>query len=82
MKAVRTVVLTLLVIGVYILHQDFWNWHDKSLVLGFLPKGLAYHAGYSVLAAVMMSILVKFAWPQRLEESVPETAESQSEDAH
>jgi len=74
--------LALLVVAVYILHQDFWNWHDKTLVLGFLPKGLAYHAGYSVLAAVMMAILVRFAWPGRLEQSVSDSPESPNEAAH
>ena len=75
-------ILVLLVAAVYLLHQDFWNWHDKSLVLGFMPKGLAYHAGYSFLAALMMWLLVKFAWPEELERSVPETSESAFEAAH
>ena len=26
------------------LHQDSWAWDDQSLVLGFMPIGLAYHA--------------------------------------
>jgi hypothetical protein len=66
--------LTLMVIGVYVLHQDIWNWHDRTLVLGFLPIGLAYHAGFSLLAAVMMAVLVRYAWPGHLEEEVPEEA--------
>ena len=60
--------LTLLVAVVYLLHQDFWNWKRiEPLVLGFLPIGLAYHVGYSVLAAVTMAVLVRFAWPRDLE---------------
>ena len=48
MKAARNVFLTLLVIAVYVLHQDFWNWKKaQPLVFGFLPPGLAYHAGFS-----------------------------------
>ena len=69
--------LTIMVVGVYLLHQDNWNWHDKTLVFGFLPIGLAYHAGFSVLCAIMMWLLVKFAWPSQIEERVadlPETA--------
>jgi Protein of unknown function (DUF3311) len=62
--------LALLVAAVYVLHQDFWNWNDKSLVLGVLPVGLAYHAFYACLAATMMFILVKFAWPAKLEAEV------------
>jgi len=64
----KPVLLTLLILGVYILHQDFWNWKiAEPLVLGFLPIGLAYHAGYSILAAILMAILVKVAWPKHLE---------------
>jgi hypothetical protein len=67
----KKLLLFLLVVGVYVLHQDNWNWKDDSLMFGFLPKGLAYHAGYSVLAAVMMAVLVKFAWPKHLENVKP-----------
>ena len=37
------------------------------MIFGFLPVGLAYHAAYSVLCAVMMAMLVKVAWPKHLE---------------
>ena len=58
----------LLILGVFLLHQDFWNWtRAEPLVLGFLPVGLAYHAAYCVLAAVAMWLLVKFAWPGALD---------------
>jgi hypothetical protein len=73
MNPVRKLVLTLLIIGVYVLHQDLWNWKKaQPLVFGFLPPGLAYHAGYSILAAITMAILVKFAWPAHLENVQPE----------
>ena len=74
--------LVLLVAGVYVLHQDIWNWHDRSLVFGVLPKGLAYHAGFSVLCAVMMAILVKFAWPSHIEEEVADLPDVPREEAH
>jgi Protein of unknown function (DUF3311) len=60
-----------MIAGVYVLHQDDWNWKSTDLIFGFLPVGLAYHAGYSILAAIMMAVLVKFAWPGHLEESEP-----------
>jgi hypothetical protein len=64
----KTLLLTLLIFGVYLLHQDFWNWRKvEPLVFGFLPVGLAYQAGYSVLAAILMALLVKVAWPRHLE---------------
>ena len=73
MKSFKTILLTLLVLVVYVLHQDFWNWKKaEPLVLGFLPIGLAYHAGYSILAAITMALLVKFAWPKHLENFQPE----------
>ena len=74
--------LALMVVVVYLLHQDYWNWSDKTLVFGVLPKGLAYHAGYSILAAIMMAILVKYAWPSHIEESVGDQPETPSEAAH
>lgn len=65
---VKKLLLVLLVLAVYILHQDFWNWKKSTpLVFGVLPIGLAYHAAYSILASVTMAILVRFAWPTHLE---------------
>ena len=67
----KKVLLTLMVVAVYVLHQDCWNWRKfEPLVFGFVPIGLAYHAAFSCLAAVMMWVLVKFAWPKDLEEEV------------
>jgi len=76
--------LFLMIAFVYIIHQDNWNWSKTDVVLGFLPIGLAYHAVYSVLAAVMMALLVKFAWPKRLEEVEPHEPpkDGQNEEKH
>ena len=64
----KTILLTTLVAAVYLLHQDFWNWKKiEPLVLGFLPVGLAYHVGYSLVASLTMLVLVKFAWPKQLD---------------
>jgi len=69
MKPAKILLLTILIVAVYLLHQDFWNWKKaEPLIFGFLPVGLAYHAGYSILASVLMAILVKFAWPSHLED--------------
>ncbi|MBI3269027.1 MAG: DUF3311 domain-containing protein [Planctomycetes bacterium] len=59
--------LTALVLALIVLHQDFWLWKDARLVFGFLPAGLAYHAAYSVAAAGLLALLVRFAWPHDLE---------------
>ncbi len=72
MKSPKTLLLTLMVIAVYFVHQDSWNWKkSEPLVFGFLPIGLAYQAGYSILAAIMMAVLVRFAWPKHLEDVQP-----------
>jgi len=63
----KAAALTLFAITLYVLHQDYWNWTDKTLLFGFLPMGLAYHAVFSIACAVMMLLLVKFAWPTELE---------------
>jgi len=68
MKAAKALLITVLVLLVYLVHQDFWNWKKiDPLVFGFLPVGLAYHAGYSILAAILMAFLVRIAWPKHLE---------------
>ncbi len=68
MNKLKAGLLGVLVMAVYLLHQDFWHWRRAyPLVLGFLPIGLAYHAAYSVLAALTMAVLVRLAWPRHLE---------------
>jgi hypothetical protein len=69
MKSTKPLLLTILILAIYVLHQDFWNWKKtEPLIFGFLPIGLAYHAGYSILAAILMAVLVKVAWPKHLED--------------
>ncbi len=53
-----------LVLLLIVLHQDNFFWHDDTLVLGFLPIGLFYHACISVAAAVTWFLGTKFAWPK------------------
>ena len=36
-----------------VLHHDWWLWDDGTLVLGFLPIGLAYHVVFSVAAGCL-----------------------------
>ena len=78
----RTFLLTAMVAVVYVLHQDSWNWKEAyPLVFGFLPIGLAYQAGYSILAAVMMAVLVKTVWPKHLEDVQPEAKDAKRDGA-
>ena len=70
--------LVLAVGAMYLLHQDFWFWRTaQPLVFGVLPIGLAYHAVYTLAAAVLMWLLAKYAWPAHLEEEA-EKARNQS----
>ena len=64
----RRLLLALAILLVYALHQDVWFWRSaRPLVFGFLPVGLAYHGAYSILAALLMALLVRTAWPAHLE---------------
>jgi len=60
--------LTVLVIVLYVLHQDVWFWRQaRPLVFGVLPVGLFYHVCYSIGVALMMWLLVRRAWPAHLD---------------
>jgi hypothetical protein len=70
------------VLVVFALHQDIWNWTKASpLLFGMIPPGLAYHLGYSVLAAITMALLVKYAWPAGLDDEMPESKTPPDKDA-
>ena len=72
----KKISLCLLVLAVFLLHQDCWNWEQtEPFVFGFLPVGLAYHAGYAILAMIMMALLVKFAWPAEFDRMKSEAHE-------
>jgi hypothetical protein len=58
----------LLVVAVYLLHQDVWFWTRATpLVFGILPIGLFYHVAYTVAVAVLMAWLVRACWPTHLD---------------
>ena len=61
-----------------LLHQDSWLWDDAGLVLGFLPSGLAYHAGYSLATAALWAVVSRLAWADSLaaSDAVADSAES------
>ena len=68
-----------LVVLLLIVHQDNWFWDDDTLVFGFMPIGLLYHAGISVAAGATWFLATKFAWPEDLEED-PEPGDLKSGD--
>jgi hypothetical protein len=75
----KKLLLLLMTVVLYLLHQDWWNWNKiEPLFLGFLPIGLTYHAAFSLAAALMMWVMVRFAWPAELEEMESEEPEPPS----
>ncbi len=75
----RSVLLTLAVLVLYAVHQDFW-FRDvaRPLVFGFLPIGLFYHVVLCLAIAGLMWVLVRYAWPVELERTVEELTRSGS----
>ena len=67
----KRILLCLAVVVLYALHQDIWFWRTPyPLVFGFVPIGLFYQGCFSIAAALVMWLLVKFAWPSHLEEEI------------
>lgn len=63
-----------LIVLLVILHQDNWFWNDGTLVFGFMPVGLFYHACISLAAGVVWFLAVSFCWPGDLEQETPSGA--------
>ena len=59
-------------------HQDFWWWDDSSMVLGFLPVGLAFHGLFSIGCALLGWLAINKAWPTELEVFADEMEETDS----
>jgi hypothetical protein len=74
----KRTLLVVAAVALYFLHQDIWFWRDGTLVFGFIPIGLFYHACYAVAASLVMWLLVTYAWPAHLEQE----AEAASEEGH
>lgn len=61
------ILVVVLGIVLFVLHQDIWNWTNDRLIFGFMPIGLAYHALYSIAAAMLWAYAIRVAWPVDLE---------------
>ncbi|MEN0110708.1 MAG: DUF3311 domain-containing protein [Planctomycetota bacterium] len=60
-----------LVVLLLIVHQDVWFWRDDTLVFGFVPVGLFFHASISVAASVAWFLATRHCWPASLEGEAP-----------
>ena len=58
--------LYLLILAMYILHNDLWLWDDPTLFFG-LPAGFSYHIAFCLGAALLLALLVNYAWPDHIE---------------
>jgi hypothetical protein len=56
-----------LILLLVVLHQDVWFWDDATLVFGFMPITLLYHAMISLAAGFTWWLATKYAWPAELE---------------
>jgi nitric oxide reductase large subunit len=66
MFSVKNILYVVIVI-VYLLHNDLWFWDNPTLVMG-IPVGLFYHLLYCFIASILLFLLIKFAWPKFVEE--------------
>lgn len=64
MKNTHRWILYLLVVVLFILHNDFWFWGTSQIVIG-LPVGLLYHILFCFAASVLMYSLVRFVWREK-----------------
>jgi hypothetical protein len=71
------VLLTLAVVALLVLRNDFWNWKDVSPI-GFLPIGLWWQILLTLGASLVMWLLVTFAWPAHLEEEAYQAEQQRS----
>ena len=52
-----------LIILLLILHQDNWLWGNATLVFGFLPITLLFHAGISLGAGITWYLATQYCFP-------------------
>jgi len=66
-RSTGQLVIAAMVIVLVILHQDNWMWDNDTLVAGFMPITLLYHAGISLAAGITWFTAIKIAWPTELD---------------
>jgi len=72
-----TILLTLAVVALLVLRNDFWNWNEIKPI-GFLPVGLWWQILLTLGASLVMWLLVTFAWPAHLEEEASQAEQQRS----
>jgi hypothetical protein len=64
----------------FVLRHDLWFWSDPRFVLG-LPVGLTYHVVFCIGVALLMALVVRFAWPTGLDDATTPTGQERSNGA-
>lgn len=59
----RRIAIFVALAALFLLHNDFWLWHQPRLVLG-LPIGFVYHILYCLAVAGCMALVVRFVKPE------------------
>src|SRR5688572_4312443 len=60
--------LSAMVVGLLVMRNDFWQWDEPGyLLFGALPVGLWWQALATILSSIVMALMVKLAWPPKLE---------------
>ncbi len=80
MKRSGPLVIAALALLLLILHQDYWLWNNKTLVLGILPIGLFWHICISLAATFLWYVATQIAWPLRDDGRTNEAKASAQED--
>jgi len=84
MKVSHWIIAALLAILV-VLHQDYWQWDNATLVWGFLPHTLLWHAALSIGCAIVWALAVVYCWPKDVDlvptgpDPIPDQSKSLSE---
>ena len=60
-------------VALMVLHHDWWFWDDGRLLFGFMPIGLAYHAGISLAAGALWGVAAYYALPEVFEDPEEES---------
>jgi hypothetical protein len=75
----KRTLLSLVVVILYVLHQDFWFWRTaRPLLFGFLPPGIWYHLGFTLAVSLVMWLLIRQAWPGHLDEELEERSQPEA----
>ena len=53
-----------LILTLFVVHHDFWNWGVTERSVGELPQGFVFHVGLSIVAAFFWWIVTLIAWPK------------------